>query len=435
MRMYDIIRKKRDGMALEYNELKFFVDGYVAGNIPDYQAAALLMAAFLKGLSRKETVMLTKCMEESGDRIDLTGLSGIKVDKHSTGGVGDKTSIVLAPLIAAAGVPVAKMSGRGLGHTGGTIDKLESIPGFKAELSTRDFVAAVNKIGVAITGQTGNIAPGDKKLYVLRDVTATVDSIPLIASSIMSKKLAAGADCILLDVKVGSGAFMKDIKQATELAETMVYIGNSSGRRTMAVMSDMDQPLGRAVGNALEVKEAIDTLRGEGPEDFTNLCMQLAAIMLMLGGKATDMERGREMADHLISSGKAAAKFEEFVKIQGGDPNVLEYANRILPKPRQRMEITSDSDGYIERLDAEKIGIAAMMLGAGRSTKEDIIDPAVGVVMQKKLGDPINKNEAIATLHISNTDNLDGAVKLVKSAVIVSDTPPQKPSLIKQIIE
>jgi pyrimidine-nucleoside phosphorylase len=435
MRMYDIIKKKRDSKALDYSELKFFIDGYVAGRVPDYQAAAFLMAAFLRGLSMEETVMLTKCMEESGDRIDLTAIPGIKVDKHSTGGVGDKTSIVLGPLIAAAGIPVAKMSGRGLGHTGGTIDKLESIPGFRAELATGDFIDAVKRIGVAITGQTGNIAPGDKKLYALRDVTATVDNISLIASSIMSKKLAAGAERILLDVKVGSGAFMKDIKDAAELANTMVNIGNSSGRKTIAVISDMDQPLGNAVGNALEIKEAIDTIKGKGPQDFSILCRELGAAMLVLGEKTKDLEQGREMVKQLIASGKAAEKFKEFVENQGGDPEVLERPGEILPKSDKQLIITAHSDGYIAGLDAEKIGISAMMLGAGRSKKEDSIDPAVGIVMHKKLGDLVRDGESVATLHINKGDNTKQAVELLRSAITVSKDPSKKPEMIKEIIE
>jgi pyrimidine-nucleoside phosphorylase len=435
MRMYDIIRKKRDNKALSYDELKFFIDGYVEGTIPDYQAAAFLMAAFIREMSKQETVMLTRCMMESGEQMDLSAIPGIKVDKHSTGGVGDKTSIVLAPLVAAAGIPVAKMSGRGLGHTGGTIDKLESIPGFKAELSMEDFIGNVKRTGVAITGQTGNIAPGDKKLYALRDVTATIDNISLIASSIMSKKLAAGADRILLDVKVGSGAFMKEEKEALDLAETMVAIGNSSGKRTIAVLSDMNQPLGMAIGNALEVREAIDTLKGEGPEDFYSLCRELAAAMFMLGEKAANMEEGREMADRLVSSGKAAEKFAEFVECQGGNPDVLEHPEKVLPKAEEQMLIKAQKSGYIASLDAESIGIAAMLLGAGRSKKEDRIDPAVGIVMQKKCGMPVKEGEAVAIMHYNKEDGLEQAVRLLEGAINVSEEQPPKPELIKRIIE
>ncbi len=435
MRMYDILKNKREGGVLEYDEIKFFIDGYVTGEIPDYQAAAFLMAAFLRGLTMEETVMLTQCMKESGDIIDLTSIPGTKVDKHSTGGVGDKTSIVLAPLVAAAGIPVAKMSGRGLGHTGGTIDKLESIPGFRAELGTAEFIDAVIRTGVAITGQTGNIAPGDKKLYALRDVTATVDSIPLIASSIMSKKLAAGADCILLDVKVGSGAFMKNIEEAVELANTMVYIGNSSGRSTMAIISDMSQPLGNAVGNALEVREAIDTIKGEGPEDFSMLCRELGAVMLMLGKKAEDLEQGRQMIEHLVSSGRAAEKFREFVMVQGGNPKVLEKPEEILPRSKKQLEITAKTSGYITGLDAEKVGAAAMMLGAGRAKKEDAVDPAVGIVVEKKLGDAVEKGERIAVLHVNRTENLERAVRLTERAVSISERAQNKPELIRRIIK
>ncbi|MDD2574494.1 MAG: pyrimidine-nucleoside phosphorylase [Bacillota bacterium] len=435
MRMYDIIKKKRDDGVLEYQEIKYFIDGYVEGNIPDYQAAAFLMAVFIRGMSPRETVMLTQCIRESGEQISLSAIPGIKVDKHSTGGVGDKTSIVLAPLVAAAGIPVAKMSGRGLGHTGGTIDKLESIPGFKAELTSEKFISSIRTIGVAITGQTGNIAPGDKKLYALRDVTATIDNISLIASSIMSKKLAGGADRILLDVKVGSGAFMKEFKDAIHLARTMVHIGNSSGKRTIAVISDMSQPLGYAVGNALEVREAIDTVKGEGPEDFYELCRELGAVMLMLGEKAKDLVQGRQMIDEIIYSGRAAEKIKEFIGNQGGDPDVLEYPDSILPKAKEQVVVKADKGGYILSLDAEKIGIGAMLLGAGRSKKEDVIDPAVGIMMNKKAGMPVKNGEAVATLHINNKENLEQAVELVRSAVTVAEGPVQKPVLIKEIVE
>ncbi|MGI6703339.1 MAG: pyrimidine-nucleoside phosphorylase [Clostridia bacterium] len=435
MRMYDIIKKKRDNGVLEYTEIKFFIDGYVDGSIPDYQAAAFLMAVFIQGMSPHETVMLTRCMRESGEQVNLSAIPGIKVDKHSTGGVGDKTSLVLAPIVAAAGIPVAKMSGRGLGHTGGTIDKLESIPGFKPELTAEEFIDSVRRIGVAIIGQTGNIAPGDKKLYALRDVTATIDNIPLIASSIMSKKLAAGADGILLDVKVGSGAFMKETKDALELARTMVHIGNSSGKRTMAVISDMSQPLGNAVGNALEVREAIDTIKGEGPEDFYGLCRELGAAMLILGEKASDWGQGRRMIDGIVTSGRAVSKFREFIKNQGGDPDVIEYPDRILPKSKEQVIVRAESHGYITSLDAEKIGIGAMLLGAGRSKKEDVIDPAVGLLMNKKIGMPVRKGQAIATLHINSRANLEQAVELIRSAVTVAEGPVHKPVLIKEIVQ
>lgn len=433
--MYDLIRKKRDGESLGYEELKFFIDGYVAGTIPDYQAAAFLMAVFIRGMTLEETVMLTQCMRESGEQLDLSEIPGIKVDKHSTGGVGDKTSIALAPIVAAAGIPVAKMSGRGLGHTGGTIDKLESIPGFRAELSTEEFLKLVKRTGIAITGQTGNIAPGDKKLYALRDVTATVDNISLIASSIMSKKLAAGADRILLDVKVGNGAFMKKKKEALALARVMVDIGNSSGKRTMAILSDMNQPLGNAVGNALEVREAVATLRGEGPEDFYCLCRELGAAMLMLGEKVQDLKQGRDMVDHLVSTGKAASKFEEFVKSQGGDPDVLERPDRVLPKAKQQVTVCAEQSGYITSLNAESIGIGAMLLGAGRAKKDDVIDPAVGVVMHKKCGMQVTKGEPVATLFVNKRDNLEKAEQLIRDAILVAEQPPQKSEMILGVVK
>jgi len=430
-----LIRKKRDGIALDYDELKFFIDGYVAGTIPDYQAAAFLMAVFIRGMTIQETVMLTQCMRESGEQLDLSEIPGIKVDKHSTGGVGDKTSIALAPIVAAAGIPVAKMSGRGLGHTGGTIDKLESIPGFRAELTTEEFIKSVKEIGIAITGQTGNIAPADKKLYALRDVTATIDNVSLIASSIMSKKLAAGADRILLDVKVGNGAFMKEKEEALALARAMVDIGNSSGKRTMAILSDMNQPLGDAVGNALEVREAVATLKGEGPEDFYCLCRELGAVMLILGEKAKDLKQGREMVDHLVSSGKAAAKFEELVISQGGDPDVLERPDEVLPKAKEQVTVFAEKRGYITSINAESIGISAMLLGAGRAKKDDVIDPAVGVVMRKKRGMQVIKGEPVATLHVNNRDNLEKAEQLIRNAILITEQPPQKNEMILGVVE
>jgi pyrimidine-nucleoside phosphorylase len=393
------------------------------------------MAVFIRGMTLKETVMLTRCMRESGEQLNLSEIPGIKVDKHSTGGVGDKTSIALAPIVAAAGIPVAKMSGRGLGHTGGTIDKLESIPGFRAELTAEEFIKSVREIGIAITGQTGNIAPADKKMYALRDVTATVDNISLIASSIMSKKLAAGADRILLDVKVGNGAFMKEKEEALALARTMVDIGNSSGIRTMAVLSDMNQPLGNAVGNALEVREAVAMLKGEGPEDFYCLCRELGAAMLMLGEKAKDLKQGREMVDQLVSTGKAAEKFQEFVKKQGGDPDVLQQPDRVLPKAKQQVTVCAEKSGYITSLNAEDIGIGAMLLGAGRAKKDDVIDPAVGVVVHKKCGMQVIKGEPLVTLHVNNRDNLGKAEQLIRNAILVTEQPPQKNEMILGVVE
>jgi len=434
MRMYDIIKKKRDGGKLTGREIKFFVEGYVNGQIPDYQVSALLMAVYFNRMDEEETAILTEVMVASGEQMDLSEIPGIKVDKHSTGGVGDKTSLVIVPLAAAAGIPVAKMSGRGLGHTGGTIDKLESIPGFKTEMKTEKFLDAVKSVGAAITGQTGNLAPADKKLYALRDVTATVDNISLIASSIMSKKIASGADCILLDVKVGSGAFMKDIEQAKKLAVSMVDIGNAVGRRTVAVISDMNQPLGYAVGNALEVKEAIDTIKGRGPEDFTELCRELGALMLVLGEKAENIDRGREVVSRLIASGKVVEKFKQFVENQGGDPMVAEDPEHILPEAGGMVDIPAASTGYVGSISAEEMGRSAMLLGAGRAKKGDKIDPAVGIVLHKKIGDPVEKGEAIATFHSNNRDNMEDAIHLFKEAVHISKNPVKKLKIIKDYI-
>jgi pyrimidine-nucleoside phosphorylase len=435
MRMYDIIRKKRDGFSLEKEEIDFFIKGYVKGTIPDYQAAALLMAIYFNGLSTQETVMLTLAMAHSGDIIDLSGIAGIKVDKHSTGGVGDKTSLVLAPLAAAAGIPVPKMSGRGLGHTGGTIDKLESIPGFRVEMSATEFLDTVNRNGISIIAQTEDIAPADKKLYALRDVTATIDNISLIASSIMSKKIASGADSILLDVKVGQGAFMKDIDKARELARLMVEIGEGAGKNTVAVITDMSQPLGRAVGNALEVIEAVDTLKGEGPEDFQLLCTELGALMLMLGGKANSIVQGREMIKELIASRRAIDKFREFVISQGGHPQVADTPRQVLRLAPNSIGIHAPQDGYIEELHAERIGACAMLLGAGRTQKGDVINTGVGIVLDKKVGDRVFKGERLALLYYDNRDNLEHAMRLFNSAFKISDAPVQKPEVVKEYVK
>ena len=362
MRMYDIIMKKRNGGELSKEEIDFFVEGYTRGEIPDYQASALMMAIYFRKMTKKETLALTMAMAQSGDMLDLSGIRGIKVDKHSTGGVGDKTSLALAPMVAACGVTVAKMSGRGLGHTGGTIDKLESFPGFTTSLTAERFTENVNRIGMAIMGQTADLAPADKKLYALRDVTATVDNMSLIASSIMSKKLAAGADAIVLDVKTGSGAFMKEEKDARALAEEMVSIGNSAGRRTVAVISDMDQPLGRAVGNALEVREAIDTLRGKGPEDFTELCLTLGSRMLAAGGRAPGEEAARQMLAAAIEDGRALRKLAEFVEAQDGDAAAV-YDPELLPKAKIIRPIAAPRDGYISRIICDQVGICSLILG------------------------------------------------------------------------
>ncbi|MDQ0286603.1 pyrimidine-nucleoside phosphorylase/thymidine phosphorylase [Desulfofundulus luciae] len=433
MRMYDIILKKRQGFELTTEEINFFVRGYTAGEIPDYQAAALLMAVFFQGLNYRETADLTLAMASSGDRVDLSGISGCKVDKHSTGGVGDKTTLVLAPLVAAAGVPVAKMSGRGLGHTGGTVDKLESIPGFKVNLAPDDFIRQVREVGVAVVAQTANLVPADKKLYALRDVTATVDSIPLIASSVMSKKIAAGADAIVLDVKAGSGAFMRSVDEASTLARTMVAIGRQAGKRTVAVISDMDQPLGFAVGNALEVREAIATLSGQGPSDLRELCLVLGGHMLVLAGAATDVEEGMNRLAGLLEGGRALDKFREMVKAQGGDPRVADEPD-LLPEASYKEQVKAQEDGYVATIHAEKIGRAAMLLGAGRKAKEDTIDPAVGVVLHKKVGNRVKAGDVLATLHVNNPENLATARQLVAGAFIFSPSAPGVRKLIHGVV-
>ncbi len=433
MRMYDIILKKRQGFELTTEEINFFVRGYTAGEIPDYQAAALLMAIFFRGLNSRETADLTLAMASSGDRVDLSGIPGCKVDKHSTGGVGDKTTLVLAPLVAAAGVPVAKMSGRGLGHTGGTVDKLESIPGFEVNLSANDFMRQVREVGVAVVAQTGNLVPADKKLYALRDVTATVDSIPLIASSVMSKKIAAGADAVVLDVKAGSGAFMRSVDEASTLARTMVAIGRQVGKRTVAVISDMDQPLGFAVGNALEVREAIETLSGQGPSDLRELCLVLGGHMLVLAGASTGVREGMDRLAGLLDRGRALDKFREMVQAQGGDPRVAEKPD-LLPEASYKEQVKAQEDGYVAAIHAERIGRAAMLLGAGRKTREDTIDPAVGVVLHKKVGNRVKAGDVLATLHINNPENLATARQLVAGAFTLSPSTPGVRKLIHGVV-
>lgn len=418
MRMVDLIEKKRDGKELTKEEIDFMIKGYTDGTIPDYQMSAFAMAVFFNGMTPDEIANLTMAMVESGDQVDLSAIEGIKVDKHSTGGVGDTTTLVLAPLVASLGVPVAKMSGRGLGHTGGTLDKLESIPGFHIEISEQEFFDLVNKNKVAVIGQTGNLTPADKKLYGLRDVTATVNSIPLIASSIMSKKIAAGADAIVLDVKVGSGAFMKDLDSARKLAKTMVEIGNNVNRKTMAVISNMDQPLGYAVGNALEVKEAIDTLKGQGPEDLYDLCLTLGSQMVVLANKAKTIDEARQMLEESIRSGKALEKFKTFVAAQGGDPSVIDDPSK-LPSAKFTFEVPAKEDGYVSKIVAESIGTAAMLLGAGRATKESTIDLSVGLVLRKKIGDKVEKGESLVTIH-SNTESVDEIVNRIYHAYTIS---------------
>lgn len=433
MRMYDLIMKKRNGSTLNDEEINFMVRGYTKGEIPDYQMSAMTMAIFFQGMNKEETLALTMAMAHSGDMLDLSEIEGIKVDKHSTGGVGDKTSLALTPMVAALGVPVAKMSGRGLGHTGGTIDKLESFTGFSTSISEQQFKDNVNRIGIAIMGQTADLAPADKKLYALRDVTATVDNMSLIASSIMSKKLAAGADAIVLDVKTGSGAFMKKEEDAFGLAREMVSIGNGAGRRTTAVISDMDQPLGYAVGNALEVKEAIDTLKGNGPEDFVELCLTLGSYMVVSAGKAEDEKEARKKLVQVIEDGSALEKLAEFVAAQGGDKELV-YHPEGLPKASLIEEILSPMDGYISHIVCDEIGICSLILGGGRETKESEIDLSVGLVLAKKVGDFVKKGEAIATIHANDEEKLRIAKERFIKAYTFSNTPIEKKKLIKGIV-
>lgn len=431
MRMVDIIEKKRDGKELTTAEINFFIEGYTKGDIPDYQASALAMAIYFQDMNDRERADLTRAMVESGDTIDLSGIEGIKVDKHSTGGVGDTTTLVLAPLVASLGVPVAKMSGRGLGHTGGTIDKLESIAGFHVELTREQFIDLVNRDKVAVIGQSGNLTPADKKLYALRDVTGTVNSIPLIASSIMSKKIAAGADAIVLDVKTGDGAFMKTQEDAEELAHAMVRIGNHVGRKTIAIISDMSQPLGFAIGNALEVKEAIETLQGKGPKDLTELVLTLGSQMVILAGKAKTSEEAKEMLLDAIHSGKALAKFKEFLANQGGDASIVDDLTK-LPQAKYKIELPAKQSGYISRMVADEIGVASMILGAGRATKEDVIDLAVGLVLHKKVGDKVEEGESILTIY-SNRENVEDVKQKLYDNIFIADTATA-PTLIHTVI-
>lgn len=433
MRMYDIIQHKRDNKELSGEEIQFFVEEYTAGNIPDYQAAALAMAIFFNGMTPEETAALTLAMAHSGDVMDLSPIKGVKVDKHSTGGVGDKTSLVLGPMVAALGVPVAKMSGRGLGHTGGTIDKLESFPGFQTGIPEQEFFDNVNRIGIAIAGQTGNLAPADKKLYALRDVTATVESIPLIASSIMSKKIAAGADVIVLDVKVGSGAFMKDEESAVRLADTMVRIGDNVGKKTMAVVSDMDEPLGYAVGNALEVKEAIDTLAGNGPQDLYELCLELGSHMVAGAGKAQNCAEAKEMLAGTIKDGSALRKLAELVEAQGGNPEAV-YDTELLPKASIEYEYRADTEGYVSRIVCDIVGTSAMVLGGGRENKESVIDLSVGIVLEAKKGAYVHKGDVLARFYANDENKLSDAVKRFEDAYVIEDTKPAGSRLIKKVI-
>ncbi|MEK3889559.1 pyrimidine-nucleoside phosphorylase [Bacillus sp. FSL K6-3431] len=412
MRMVDVLAKKRDGIELSTEEIQFVINGYTKGEIPDYQMSAFLMTIYFQGMTAKETADLTMAMVDSGDQIDLSKIEGVKVDKHSTGGVGDTTTLILAPLVAAVGVPVAKMSGRGLGHTGGTLDKLEAVPGFHVEITEEEFINLVNTNKIAVIGQSGNLTPADKKIYGLRDVTATVNSIPLIASSIMSKKIAAGADAIVLDVKVGAGAFMKDLDEAKKLASAMVDIGNNLGRKTMAVISDMSQPLGFAVGNALEVKEAVETLQGKGPADLLELCLVLGSKMVVLAGKANTEEEGRTKLQAVIANGKAFDMFKLFLGAQGGDVSVIDNVDK-LAQAKYVFAVEAPESGYVSAIIADEIGIAASMLGAGRATKESEIDLSVGIVLHKKIGDQLGANEAIATIYSNNEE-----INIVKERIV-----------------
>ena len=433
MRMVDIIEKKREGLKLSKAEIDFFVKGAVDESIPDYQISALLMAICLKDMDEEEILNLTLAMLDSGDRVDLSSIPGIKVDKHSTGGVGDKTTLILGPMVAACGVPVAKMSGRGLGHTGGTIDKLESIPGFNTALSLETFIQNVKNVGLAVAGQTGNLVPADKKLYALRDVTATVQSIPLIASSIMSKKLASGADAIVLDVKVGSGAFMKTADEAKKLARAMVQIGNGAGKKTIAVITDMDRPLGMTVGNALEVKEAIKVLSGHGPEDITEVCVTLAGKMLEAAGKGS-YEACRDMARETISNKSALKKLGDMIQAQNGLADIVKDQS-LLPKAVHTREYRAASGGYLKAVISDRLGTASMLLGAGRATKESVIDPSAGIVLLKKTGDQVSEGEPLMVLHSNDATLFDPALQVLDSAVTISGDKPEPVPLIIDIVE
>ncbi|RBW68968.1 pyrimidine-nucleoside phosphorylase [Bacillus taeanensis] len=433
MRMVDLIAKKRDGRELTKQEINFMIQEYTKGEIPDYQMSAFAMAVFFRDMTPDERANLTMAMVESGDQIDLSEIEGIKVDKHSTGGVGDTTTLVLAPLVAAVGVPVAKMSGRGLGHTGGTIDKLEAVPGFHVEIDNNEFNELVNRNKVAVIGQSGNLTPADKKLYGLRDVTATVESIPMIASSIMSKKIAAGADAIVLDVKTGSGAFMKKLEDSKELARSMVEIGNNLGRKTMAIISDMNQPLGFAIGNALEVKEAIDTLKGQGPNDLQELCLVLGSQMVYLAEKSSSVEEARKMLEEAISSGKALEKFKQFLEAQGGDASVVDNPLN-LPTAKYTFEVEAKEDGIVSEIVANDIGTAAMILGAGRATKESEIDLAVGLVLHKKIGDSVKKGEPLVTIH-SNKEEVEDVIERIYESYTITQDKVKIPTLIYDHIQ
>lgn len=434
MNMYDLIYKKREGEALTQEEIEFFIKGYTDGSIPDYQASALLMAIFFQKMTKEETYALTKAMKNSGDVVDLSGIKGIKVDKHSTGGVGDKTTLVVGPLAAACGVKTAKMSGRGLGFTGGTVDKMESIPGFRTSLEAGEFISLVNRVGLSVIGQTAHIAPADKKLYALRDVTATVDNLSLITSSIMSKKLASGSDAIVLDVKCGSGAFMESFEDACELGELMVEIGKADGKKTIAVITDMNQPLGLAVGNSLEVIEAIETLKGNGPKDITELSLRLASYMIYAAEKAGSPEEGYIMAKEAMDSGAALKKLAEFIEGQGGDVMVIND-HTLLPRPHCKAEIHSEDDGYVGAIEARAIGLASQHSGAGRATKEDFIDLSAGIMLYKKVGDSVAKGDLLATVFGNDQTRVDRGAAEAAAAFIIQDEKPEESPLVKRVIQ
>ena len=434
MRMYDLILKKRNGQELTKEEIDFFVQGYTNGEIPDYQASALLMAIFFNKMNKRETADLTMSMVNSGDKLDLSNIEGIKVDKHSTGGVGDKTTICLTPLVASCGVPVAKMSGRGLGHTGGTIDKLESFKGFSVQLDQKEFMDNVNEKGIAVAAQTGHLAPADKKIYALRDVTATVDNMSLIASSIMSKKIASGSDAIVLDVKVGDGAFMKTPEDAKALAKEMVDIGNNVGRKTIGVISDMDQPLGYAIGNAIEVIEAIDLLKGNGPKDLLELTLTLGSNMLILAGRVKDEEEGRKLLKENIENGKALEKLKEFVKAQGGDSSYVDDVSKF-PQAKYIIEVKANKSGYINKINAEKLGLIAMELGAGRATKESAIDLAVGIKLLKKRGHKVEKEDVLGYIYANDLEKANKAKEDLLENIEIKNEKGKEIPLIYDIVK
>ena len=433
MRMYDIIKNKRDGGKLSKEEIDFFVKGYTAGEIPDYQASALCMAIYFRGMDDEETTNLTLAIAASGDKVDLSGINGVKVDKHSTGGVGDKTSLIIAPIVASYGVKVAKMSGRGLGHTGGTIDKLEAIDGYQTSIDKKEFFRIVNEVGVSIIGQSGNLAPADKKLYALRDVTATVDSLPLIVSSIMGKKLAAGADCILLDVKTGSGGFMKTLEDSTKLAKSMVEIGHLAGKKVIALITDMDVPLGKAIGNSLEVIEAVETLKGEGPEDLTEICIDIAANMLYMAGKGT-VKECEALAKKAIADGSALQTLVKKVHAQGGNEKLL-LDTSLFKKAAYDYEVKAPRTGYIEHVDTESYGMASLALGAGRAKKEDPIDYSAGITLEKKTGDFVKEGDVIAVLHTNKPESVKEAEERILKATEISSEPVEKKPIILGRIE